>query len=168
MKTSFWAFTLAGFLAVCPTWVSAEQGPQKHHWDPAQMQKGLGLTDDQMAKLKAAKDAQKTAMKPLRDQMKSLMEKLGDQVKAKAPDADIQSTLDSLKQTRNALREQMEKGQEQMASLLTPTQRAKMLLRMAQRGPHGKGGHGMKRSQGSQAPDDHEAMQEPPQDGPPQ
>ena len=73
------------------------------------MKKRLELTDDQAAKFKDA------------------MKKLGEQLKAKAPDSDIQASLDSLKTAHKAVAAEEEKFHDGL-SFLTPTQRAKLLM----------------------------------------
>lgn len=108
------------------------------------LKKALELTDDQAAKLKDAMKAHGEAMKPLWQQTKDAMKKLGEQLKSKAPDADIQASLDDLKSAHKAISAEEEKFRDGLASFLTPTQRAKMAMGMAkrmrnmrQRGKHG-------------------------------
>ena len=92
------------------------------------MQYQLGLSADQSAKLKTLWEKENETMKPLMEKQHALMDKLKDQVKNKATDADIQTTLTDLKNSREEMRTQMEQFQSQKAGVLTPTQQAKMLL----------------------------------------
>jgi Spy/CpxP family protein refolding chaperone len=148
------AALLAGILAAAPlSYVRADEsdappmqgsdsGPdhgKAPHWDLAKMQKRLGLSDDQVTKLKAIMDAEKTAMKPLWDKQKDSMKKLHEQVEAKASDDEIKATLADLKAGRKAMMDQREQFQSQKADLLTSTQQAKMLLGAMKR-MHPKGG----------------------------
>ena len=113
---------------------------------PEKLKDNLGLSDEQLAKLEAARKAHAEAVKPLREQMKAGMEKLRGQVKNKAADADIQATMDELSQGRKSMQQAREKFQEDLKSFLNPTQRAKMLLHamkaMRQGQWQGKGGKG--------------------------
>jgi Spy/CpxP family protein refolding chaperone len=108
------------------------------------MKKHLGLTDEQAAKFKDAMKAHGEAMKPLWQSAKDAMKKLAEQLKSKAPDADIQTSLDGLKAAHKAIAAEEEKFRDGLASFLTPTQRAKMAVgmakRMQERGPRGKHG----------------------------
>lgn len=114
-------------------------------WAPGRrMKKRLGLTDEQAAKVEAAFKAQRDADQALFDQMKKDMETLRRQVFDKAPDADIQTTLDRLSAARKKAQASMEGVHAELASILTPTQRAKMVL-MRERGfGPGMGGPGMR------------------------
>lgn len=106
----------------------------------------LGLTDDQAAKFKDARKAHGEATKPLHRKMRDGIAKLGDQLQDKASDGDIKATLDSLKSVRQAMSAEEEKFHDSLASFLTPTQQAKLVMGMAQHmhermmgpnGPHG-------------------------------
>lgn len=115
------------------------------------MKDKLGLTDEQAGKLQASMKAHHEAMRPLWLQAKDTMKKLGEQLKSKAPDAEIQASLDALKSAHKEIAAEDEKFRDGLASFLTPTQRAKMTLGMAMRmrrelgeheehGPRGKRG----------------------------
>jgi Spy/CpxP family protein refolding chaperone len=108
------------------------------------MKERLGLTDDQAAKLKDAMKAHGDAMKPIGQQMKDGIKKLADQIKNKASDADIQASLDALKASRKAMADEQEKFHDALASFLTPTQRAKMLVGAAMKMHRERGEHGPK------------------------
>ena len=123
------------------------EGRPDHAKMAEMMKKRLELTDEQAAKFGAAMKAHGEAMKPLWGQVKEAMKKLGGQLKAKAPDAEIQASLDSLKAARKAIADEEEKFRDSLASFLTPTQRAKMLMGMIhmrrermEHGPRGKRG----------------------------
>lgn len=110
------------------------------------MKKRLELTDDQAAKFKDAMKARHDAMQPLWKQAKDDMKKLGEQLKAKAPDTEIQASLDSLKADHKAVAAEEDKFQDSL-SFLTPTQRAKLLIgatRMRRGGMRGHRAHGPK------------------------
>ena len=104
-----------------------EGGKADHAKMAEHMKKRLELTDDQAAKFKDAMTAHHDAMKPLRQQTKDAMKKIGEQLKAKAPDSDIQASLDSLKTAHKAVAAEDEKFYNGL-SFLTPTQRAKLLM----------------------------------------
>jgi DNA repair exonuclease SbcCD ATPase subunit len=112
----------------------------EHESAAAKWKDKLGLTDEQVDKLKAAMKARREAMEPLVKQMKGSMKKLQDQVKAKSADADIQAVLDELEQARQGMRAAMEKFKTDTA-FLSATQHAKMMLHYMHHGGmhHGKG-----------------------------
>jgi Spy/CpxP family protein refolding chaperone len=121
------------------------QGQGHDGWDEGKMKDKLGLSDDQVAKLKAMRDSSKEAFKPLMEKERGLMAKLNDQSVNKAPDSAIQTTLNDLKANHKAMKEQMEKIQDQKDAILTPSQQAKMMLmrqKMMERGSHNHGEHG--------------------------
>lgn len=118
---------------------------------PEMMKKHLGLTDDQVAKLKAAMEARKSKDQPLREQMQGGMKKLGEQLRAKAADADISATLEQLKTARKSMREQEDAFVTSLESFLTPTQRAKMLMGMIRRERGGGQGRGRWGGQGGKS-----------------
>ena len=128
------------------------QGHDHGDWDEGKMKARLGLTDDQVAKLKDLRTTSKEAFKAIMEKDKGLIARLNDQVVNKASDSDIQTTLNDLKANRNAMRDQMEKMQDQKDAILTPTQQAKLLLahrRMMKRGMHGGMHDGMHKNPAS-------------------
>lgn len=102
----------------------------------------LGLTDEQETKFKDAMKEHGEAVKPLHRKMRDGLTKLGDQVQDKASDSDIKATLDSLKSVRQAMTAEEEKFHDTLASFLTPTQQAKLVIGMAKRMHEGMMGPG--------------------------
>lgn len=104
----------------------------------------LGLSDAQVAKLKALRNAGKDGMKKHMDDMRDLVAKLKDQVAAKASDQDISTTLSSLKQLHKDQQAAMEQRREEAEAILTPMQQAKMFInrheKMMQGGRRGRRG----------------------------
>ena len=137
----------------------AHDGP--HPEMGARMKEKLGLTDDQAGKLKDAMKAHGEAAKPLHRKMRDTMAKLQDQLQDKASDGDIKATLDSLKGTRQAMSAEDEKLHSSLASFLTPTQQAKMLMGMMKHMHekmmgHGGPGRGGEKPASKDKEDDHE------------
>lgn len=91
------------------------------------LERRLGLSDDEAAKLRSAMQAHRQAMLPLRQKGRELMRTLARQVRSKAADADIQKTLDAMEQNRKDVQTATDKFQADVA-FLTPTQRAKLVL----------------------------------------
>lgn len=89
---------------------------------------GLGLSEDQKTKLKKLEEDKDAAMTPLHRKMRDLTIKLGDQIEDKASESEIKATLEELHSSRKAMKEQMEKFDHEKDAILTPTQRAKMML----------------------------------------
>jgi Spy/CpxP family protein refolding chaperone len=122
------------------------------------MKEKLGLTDDQVSKLKDLFKSQMEANKPLRDQMKIDVDTLQQKVDMKASDGDIKKLLDKLDAEQKQMQDSREKMKDQLRSILTPTQQAKMVLGMRKMGmgmmnrwkghngwkKNGKGGDGNK------------------------
>lgn len=122
------------------------------------MKERLGLTDEQAVKVKSEWEAEKTAFKTLHQQQREATQKLEDQVRSLASEKDIQATLDQLDAGRKAMAAEMQKHESSLASVLKPSQRAKMRLFMRQemgRRFHGK--HGADRHEGrDKHHDDHD------------
>ena len=91
----------------------------------------LGLTDEQSSKFRDALKAHGEAMKQLGLAVKESVKKLADDLKAKAADEELLAALASLKTARKAVAEENAKFEESLASILTPTQRAKAAVGMA-------------------------------------
>ena len=98
------------------------------------MKEKLGLSDDQVSKLKALFKSQRSVTKPLRDKLKSDMDDLQKKVDAKASDADLKKVLDSLSDDRKNLEAARQKMVDQIREILTPLQQAKFVLAMRERG----------------------------------
>lgn len=94
----------------------------------------LDLSDDQKTKWTELRNSQATAMKSLRDSGLALKTKLADQIKNKASDADLQLTLAEIETNRNAMREQMDSFRTQKLALLSPLQRAQLMVNRRSRG----------------------------------
>ena len=119
----------------------------------------FGLSDEQAAKLKAARRANRDALTPLRDKMEDELDKLRGLVKEGKDEKAIAASLESVKSLHKAVRAEEERFHAALASALSPLQQAKMLLAMMRHMPppgmgpggwggrhgprmHGRGGHG--------------------------
>jgi len=94
------------------------------------MKDKLGLTDDQVTKLKTLFESQKDANKALRDQMKIDLDTLQQKVDSKASDGDLKKALDALSTDKKAMDANRQKMEDQARQILTPSQQAKMVLGM--------------------------------------
>lgn len=125
-------------------------GPSKldkgHGWDkggPMGMWKErMGLTDDQVTKLKDLLKDQREATKTLADQMRVDMDTLKLKIDSKAADDTIKSLLDNLSAEKKKLQAKREDFINQAKQILTPTQQAKFLLAMKDHGRWGRGHRG--------------------------
>jgi Spy/CpxP family protein refolding chaperone len=88
----------------------------------------LGLSDEQAAKLKSVFEGERKAAAPLHDALRVNLEKLRWQVDAKAGSKDIAATLNLVEAIRKALNDAHDKVTASLAAILTPEQRARMLL----------------------------------------
>ncbi|MDE2291792.1 MAG: hypothetical protein KGL53_06890 [Elusimicrobia bacterium] len=110
----------------------------------------MDLTDDQKDKLADIHDDAEEAILPLKIKEHKLLRKLSRQLTDKASDQDLSATLDDLKAARAAVRDAHQKFMDEAAAVFTPTQRARMALRMGRMmgmrqgwGGPGMGGPGM-------------------------
>jgi len=106
----------------------------------------LGLSKDQEAKLKVARRAKRDNDAVSTAELGAATRKLEDQLEDKASDKDLAATLDRVRAARVAMREEEDRYEAVVASILTPTQRAKAVLAIKthMRGRMG-GGRGGKR-----------------------
>ena len=100
----------------------------------SRMKEKLGLSDDQAAKVKDLFKSRMEANKPLRDQMKIDVDTLQQKVDTKASDGDIKKLLDKLDSEQKQMQSSRDKMKDQLRSILTPTQQAKMVLGMRKMG----------------------------------
>ena len=118
------------------------KGREHHEMSMEKMQEKLGLSKDQAEKFAAAKKVMEESNKPMHEEMAAEMARLGQQLKNKADDKAIQATLDKLEKNHKAMDAAHEKFKAEMESVLTPTQRARMLMGMMERMHGGWKGRG--------------------------
>lgn len=141
---------LAGALLL-PATVRAEDGPKGEQGAyggkggkegfKERMREKFDISEEQEAKLKAARRAKRDATAEIHHDLQAAMRKLQDQLEDKAPEKDLSATLDALVAGRKKMRAEEDKFEAALTSILTPTQRAKMAVAM--KGRMGKG-HGKK------------------------
>lgn len=112
----------------------------------------FGLTDEQKDKLRSLRRSHREAAAALDGELKAGLRKLKDQLQDEASDKELAATLDSIARTRKAQAAQREKRRDAMDAVLTPPQRARLLVgreRMSRhragrsfRGRHARGGGG--------------------------
>lgn len=146
MKRLISTMTAAGLLAgalLLPAMIRAEEhGGGRKEARLEKMREKLGISEAQAEKLKAARRARRDASEATRAELKAAMRKLSDQLEDKAPEKDLAATLERIAAARKAQRAETEKFEAGMREILTPTQRAKMLVAMKKRGGmRGKRGH---------------------------
>lgn len=146
MKRLISTMTAAGLLAgalLLPAMIRAEErGGGRKEARLEKMREKLGISEAQADKLKAARRAKRDASEATRAELKAAMRKLSDQLEDKAPEKDLAATLERIAAARKAQRAEMEKFEAGMREILTPTQRAKMLVAMKKHGGmRGKRGH---------------------------
>lgn len=138
MKKLISTMTAAGLLAgslLLPAMIRAEEHGEKGKESRLEkMREKLGISEAQAEKLKAARRAKRDASEATRAELKAAMRKLSDQLEDKAPEKDLAATLERIAAARKEQRAEMEKFEAGMREILTPTQRAKMLVAMKKRG----------------------------------
>ena len=108
----------------------------------ARMREKIGLSEEQEAKLKAARRAKRDASAAASAELATATRGLQDQLEDKASEKELAATLDKIAASRRMMREAEEKFEASLVSLLTPLQRAKMLVAMKEHGG-GMRGRGM-------------------------
>jgi Spy/CpxP family protein refolding chaperone len=88
----------------------------------------LALSGDQLPRFLAAVKTRDAALQPLSEQWRAGMRKLQSQLAANAPDAEVQESLHALARVRKAAAAREERFDAALSTLLTPTQRAKVLV----------------------------------------
>jgi len=146
MKKIISTLTAAGLLAgalLLPATIRAEETPEGGRREAFQerMREKFGITEEQAGKLKAARRARREANAAARAEMKAAMRKLSDQIEDKASEKELSATLDRIAALRKARRAEAEKFEAGLSAILTPNQRARMLVALKRHG-------GMRRGRG--------------------
>ncbi len=92
------------------------------------LKENLGLTDDQVSKLKDLLKGQQEATRALRDQVRVDMDTLQQKVDAKAADGDLRKVLDALETDQRNIQAAQQKTEDGIRSILTPLQLARFVL----------------------------------------
>jgi Spy/CpxP family protein refolding chaperone len=132
LKTLAAAAGLCGLLLAAPGLRAHEdKGPgMMGEEGAAKMNKGLGLTDEQAAKMKDARKANREAVRAIHEKAVEHADKLKDLLEKKASDAELSAAIGALKQDKKAMQDQEEKQMAAVQAILNPTQQAKMALWM--------------------------------------
>jgi Spy/CpxP family protein refolding chaperone len=102
-------------------------GQQKWgHFDG--LQKKLGLSDTQETQLKNLFKSRSEEVKPLRDQLQLDRDKLRLLVDKKAAESQLTDSMDKVNSDQEALKSDREKFRQKMKGILTPQQRAQMMV----------------------------------------
>jgi len=141
MKRVINAVVIAGLLLASVGMPPSSAG-EKDRSDPEKagtkrlerLKEKLGLSDEQAGKFEAALKSQREEAKPLRRELRDSMIKLRDQVQDEAADKDVAATLERLERAKTALETRREKLRKELSALLTPRQRAMLLLAKARGG----------------------------------
>jgi Spy/CpxP family protein refolding chaperone len=154
MKRIISTVAAAGLLAgalMAPVLLRAEDKPEgkpEAHGEKGgkeafmeRMREKFGLSEEQETKLKAAHRAKRDAAAASMAELGSLTRKLQDQLEDKAAEKDLSATLDKIVAARKAMRADEDKFEASLTSILTPTQRAKMLVAMKGHGGGMRGGN---------------------------
>jgi len=126
---------IAAFSWATPGFARPDEG-NKPGMGPG-MHGGMELTADQQAKMKELAEGQKKGMEPLMDALKIKIDELRLLVDKKAPDDQLVAKIAEVAQAREALQQANKKWMDKRAEVLTPRQRAEMIIRME--GNRGKG-----------------------------
>jgi len=129
-------FLLAASLAATLLTVSApllhaqadpgDQSARQHSWNPAKLKDKLGLTDEQVAKIKAEFRAQKGPLKEQRQKVQAARANLRQAVQSGAPETELRSAAAALGAAEGDLAVVRSALFARIAPLLTPAQLAKL------------------------------------------
>lgn len=125
---ALWLACLAAVLFSGPVAVVKADEGNDGAQQALQMKDKLGLTDEQVAKLKALIEAEKAEYGPLVKQQMADLKTLGEKVKAGAPDAELKPLLDKLESQRQAIENAKTSHIDKARAILNPTQQAKITL----------------------------------------
>src|ERR1035438_3478785 len=93
-----------------------------------ELKDGLGLSDEQLEKIKSAEELEKNEVGPLFKKLSSDLKILREKVKAGSKDAELKLVLETIKGNMRNLGESREKWEGIFDGLLTPLQQDKMIL----------------------------------------
>ena len=135
MRLTNSALLLAALLAAIPCARAADEGPSGAAFDAdaalaQQWREKLGFTDAQARKYAAAEKRKEDALRPLRGHLRDALQKVRGLVASKAADDAVSIALDELLQAQGAVAEANKSFDGSLASFLSPTQRAKILVGM--------------------------------------
>jgi Spy/CpxP family protein refolding chaperone len=133
MRFPISAALLAALVALIPCARAADEGAAGKSFDvnaalAQQWKEKLGFTDGQSQKYSAAEKRREDALRPLRANLREALQKVGGLVAASAGDNDVAAALDELFRAQDAVAEANKKFDADLASFLSPTQRAKMIV----------------------------------------
>ena len=133
MKLSTSAALLAAILASIPLARAADGEPAGKAFDVdaalgQQWKEKLGFTAVQSQKYADAQKSKADALRPLRGRLSDALKKIRDLVAAKAADADVSAALKERAEAQDGIADANKKFDAALASFLTATQRAKILV----------------------------------------
>jgi Spy/CpxP family protein refolding chaperone len=103
---------------------------EKPGWGEAGMCGGIKFSADQKAKMKDIMEQRAKDMKPLKEALKLKIDELRILLDKKAPDDQLVGKLAEVSQAREAVRSARKKWMDKCSEVLTPTQRAEMVVNM--------------------------------------
>jgi len=150
MKTSTSILLGMGLIAAIasqPGWAAKDDGPKKKEAGVSESKekpsgKKLDLNEEQRKTLQETRKAHREAVQPLREKLRSEMRALREQVREGKGDAEIGAGLDRIKGLKSSIQKEREQFEAKLASILKPTQRAKLLFAAHRRGLASRGGFG--------------------------
>lgn len=128
-KLSLAALALMGLLFAGPA--LANEGHYKDGMDDKKMDKALeklDLSADQRSRINTARRDHKEAMEAIVSRKHAHLDTLEAQVGRQASDSELKDTLREIKKDKADLQDQMEKFHDKLEDILTPTQKAKLIL----------------------------------------
>ena len=131
MRLGLAALALAAPLGGTP----AAAAEQPRVFDPASARPSdwraeLGFTDEQARRFEAAGESRARAVEPVRESQRAAHARLRELLSRGADEAALAGTLEELARLRDALQRENARYDQELASFLTPTQRARLLVLM--------------------------------------
>lgn len=119
--------------AGCPMAMGQGMGPGQGMDAMEKMHKSLELSEEQAAKLKGLREKNREAIKPLRRELQDQTVQLKRLLEDKASDSKVEAQLKALRAAQKKIEAERDKHLADIEAILTPTQRAKFLLKMGRR-----------------------------------
>lgn len=149
MKRSLALFAAGVLLAAAAISARAEDKPEPKEGGPrrermaAMMKEKLGLSDEQFQKFEDAQKKAKESIKPLREALKKAVDRTHGLILLDSSDKEISTALDQVDKARKTLRAEEDKTRAEIEGMLSPRQRAKMLVFHEEMMEHGMQARGM-------------------------
>ena len=117
------------------------------------IQEKLGLTDDQVKKIKAIGESTRKALEPLQKQQADDVKAIREKLNAGGTDADLKPLLEKLEADHKSIADARKAELDQIREILTPIQQAKAVVALSEKMGHWKDGKKFRGHEKEDGPD---------------